>query len=102
MRYFLLGSDGIKAFEKKDFRFLVDFKDRWELIGHDPSVHDITELLEHVIGCDSYLELLESDVNEVNNAIEAIEKQERDFYKEFYANRKQQISDEFNKQYTGF
>jgi hypothetical protein len=30
------------------------------------------------------------------------QKQERDFYKEFYANRKQQISDEFNKQYTGF
>jgi hypothetical protein len=26
----------------------------------------------------------------------------RDFYKEFYANRKQQISDEFNKQHTGF
>ena len=97
MRYFLLGSDGIKAFEKKDFRFLVDFKDRWELIGHDPSAHDITELLEHVIGWDSYLELLESDVNEVNNAIEAIERQERDFNKFFHAYMKQQISNDFER-----
>ena len=30
------------------------------------------------------------------------EKQKRDFYKQFYANRKQQISDEFNRQHTGF
>jgi len=30
------------------------------------------------------------------------EKQNRDFYKEFYANRKKQISDEFQREHTGF
>jgi hypothetical protein len=30
------------------------------------------------------------------------EKQEREFYKEFHANRKKQISDEFQREHTGF
>lgn len=69
MRYFLLGFDAITSFKKKDYRFLVDFQDRWELIGFDPSKDDVTELLEHVIGWDAYLEVNESDVNDINGAI---------------------------------
>ena len=69
MRYFLLGYDAIESFRKKDFKFLVDFQDKWELVGFDPKIDDVTELLEHVIGWDAYLELSESEVKGINNLI---------------------------------
>lgn len=69
MRYFLLGYDAITSFKKKDYTFLVDFQDKWELVGFDSSKDDIMELLEHVIGWDAYLELREEDVNDINGAI---------------------------------
>lgn len=70
MRYFLLGYDAISSFKKQDYRFLVDFPDRWELIGYSLHRDDITELLEHVIGWDAYLELEEFEVKSINDAIE--------------------------------
>jgi len=79
MRYFLLGVDAITSFKKQDYRFLVDFQDRWELVGFDPNKDDVTELLEHVIGWDAYLEVNESDVNEINGAIIVAENNILDF-----------------------
>lgn len=102
MRYFLLGTYGIDLFYKKDYRSLADNKNKWNLVSYNPNLDDITELLEHVVGCDAYLELLESDVNEIDNAIDIIDKQNRDFNRFFHAYMKQQISDQFNKQHTGF
>lgn len=102
MRYFLLGVQGVTLFEDGDYKSLAENKSNWELVGYDPIKDDVVELLQQVIGWECYLELSESEVKLINDAIEALEKQERDFYKEFYANRKQQINDEFNKQYTGF
>jgi hypothetical protein len=69
MRYFLLGYDAIASFSKRDLKFLNDFQDRWELVGFDTDKDDVTELLEHVIGWDAYLELKENEVEEINNAI---------------------------------
>jgi hypothetical protein len=79
MRYFLLGVDAITSFKKQDYRFLVDFQDRWELVGFDPNKDDVTELLEHVIGWDAYLEINELDVNEINGAIIVAENNILDF-----------------------
>lgn len=70
MRYFLLGYDAIVSFWKKDFKYLLDFHDRWELVGFNDKSDDVTELLEHVIGWDAYLELSESEVNEINKGVE--------------------------------
>lgn len=75
MRYFLLGYDAITSFNKQDYSFLVDFQDRWELVGFDPNKDDITELLEHVIGWDAYLEVNKEDVNDINGAIIVAEMQ---------------------------
>jgi hypothetical protein len=102
MRYFLLGTYGIDMFNKNDYKSLAQNKNKWELVGYSSHWDDITELIEHVIGWDSYLELLESEVKEINDTIEVYEKQNRDFYREFYANRKKQISDEFQREHTGF
>lgn len=102
MRYFLLGVQGVTLFENGDYKSLAENKSNWELVGYDPIKDDVVELLEQVIGWECYLELSESEVKLVNDAIEVIDKQNRDFYREFYANRKQQISDEFNRQHTGF
>lgn len=70
MRYFLLGYDAIESYRKEDFAFLVDFQDKWELVGFNPNIDDVTELVEHVIGWDAYLELTESEVREINKSIE--------------------------------
>jgi hypothetical protein len=102
MRYFLLGTYGIDMFNKNDYKSLAQNKNKWELVGYSSHRHDITELLEQVIGWECYLELSENEVKLVNDAIEVIDKQNRDFYKEFYANRKKQISDEFQREHTGF
>lgn len=75
MRYFLLGYDAITSFNKQDYTFLVDFQDKWELVGFDPNKDDITELLEHVIGWDAYLEISKEDVNDINSAIVVAEMQ---------------------------
>lgn len=93
MRYFLLGVDAITSFRKKDYTFLVDFQDRWELVGFDPNKDDITELLEHVIGWDAYLEVTEKDVNDINGAIIVAERQAS----EFHAYMKQQIRNDFER-----
>jgi hypothetical protein len=102
MRYFLLGVDAITSFKKQDYRFLVDFQDRWELVGFDPNKDDVTELLEHVIGWDAYLEVNENNVNEINGAIIVAEKQERDFYRDFHIRMKQQNIEQSCRERTGF
>ena len=97
MRYFLLGAYGIDLFFKDDYKSLVQNKNKWELISYSLHRDDITELIEHVIGWDAYLELGEFQVKAVNDAIEFAEKQERDFDKQFHAYMKQQIKNDFER-----
>lgn len=79
MRYFLLGTYGIDLYNKQDYKSLAENKNKWDIVSYNPKLDDITELLEHVVGCDAYLELLESDVNEIDNAIDVIDKQNNYF-----------------------
>lgn len=102
MRYFLLGTYGIDMFYKGDYKSLTQNKENWELVGYSSHRDDITELLEHVIGWDAYLELLESEVKEINDAIELAEKQERDFYRDFHIRMKQQNIEQSSRERTGF
>lgn len=69
MRYFLLGTYGIDMFYREDYKSLSENLENWELVGFDDNKDDVTELLEHVIGWDAYLELKENEVEEINNAI---------------------------------
>lgn len=62
MRYFLLGAYGIELFKQNNYKTLFENKNNWELIGHDSNLNDITELAEHLIGWDSYLEISEEEV----------------------------------------
>lgn len=79
MRYFLLGTYGIDLFYKQDYKSLAENKNKWELVGYSSHWHDITELLEQVIGWDAYLELLEFEVKSINDAIDVIDKQNNYF-----------------------
>lgn len=102
MRYFLLGTYGIDMFYKEDYKSLSENLEYWELVGFDSNKDDVTELLEHVIGWDAYLELKESEVKEINDAIELAEKQERDFYRDFHISMKQQNIEQSSRERTGF
>lgn len=62
MRYFLLGAYGIELFKQNNYKTLFENKNKWELVGHDSNLNDITELAEHLIGWDSYLEISEEEV----------------------------------------
>lgn len=102
MRYFLLGTYGIDMFYSEDYKLLSENLENWELVGFDTDKDDVTELLEHVIGWDAYLELNESEVKLINDAIELTEKQERDFYRDFHAHMKQQNIEQSCRERTGF
>ena len=102
MRYFLLGVQGVTLFENEDYKSLAQNKGDWELVGYDPIKDDVVELLQQVIGWECYLELNEGEVKLVNDAIELTEKQERDFYKDFHINMKQQIIEQSTRERTGF
>lgn len=102
MRYFLLGTYGIDMFYSEDYKSLSENLENWELVGFDTDKDDVTELLEHVIGWDAYLELNESEVKLINDAIELTEKQERDFYRDFHAHMKQQNIEQSSRERTGF
>jgi hypothetical protein len=78
-KYFLMGLDGVRAFEDGGVRGLLDSKDNYGIIKYNERTSPLKDLMDAVVGWDGYVEIFYEDIKAITS-----EKNRRDWM-EFFA-----------------